>query len=305
MPRPKAGEILVRIEAAGINRPDIMQRRGLYPPPPGSSDIPGLEFAGAVVALGDGAQRFKLGDKVTALVSGGAYAEYGVVHESNALPVPAGLCLIEAAAIPETFFTVWSNLFDRGGLSRGESVLIHGGSSGIGTTAIQLAKAFGARPIVTAGSDAKCAACLTLGAEAAINYRSRDFVEEVKHFTRGKGVDVILDMIGGDYAARNFRAAAQDGRILQIATMKGARAEVDLGALMLKRLTHAGSTLRSRPIEFKAAIAGALENKVWPLLAAGQVKPVIDSTFPLSRANEAHIRMESSLHIGKIVLTMG
>ena len=303
LPTPAEGEILVRIAAAGVNRPDVIQRLGQYPAPPGASDIPGLEFAGEVVAIGPNATRYRVGDKVAALVAGGGYAEYATVHASNALPVPQGLSMVEAAAIPETYFTVWSNLFDRGRLASGETALIHGGTSGIGTTAIQLAKAFGARVIATAGSEAKCAACLGLGADFAIDYRNADFVAETKRVTGGKGADVILDMVGGDYIGRNYEAAAQDGRIVQIAMLNGAVAKVNFMRLMLKRLTHTGSTLRARSVGFKAEIARALETKIWPLLEAGRAKPVIDSTMPLEEAAHAHRRMESSSHIGKIVLT--
>ena len=304
LPEIGAEEILVRVHAAGVNRPDVMQRKGQYPPPPGASDIIGLEIAGEVVARGANATRHALGDKVVALVPGGGYAEYCAVHETNALPIPKGFSMIEAAAIPETFFTVWPNLFQRGRLAAGETALIHGGSSGIGTTAIQLAKAFGAKVIVTAGSAEKCAACLKLGADVAINYNAEDFVAAVKEATGGRGADVILDMVGGDYVARNYEAAAEDGRIVQIATQKGARVEVDLHRMMVKRLTLTGSTLRIRPVSFKAAVAAALYENVWPLFEARKVVPVIDSTYPLARAAEAHARMESGDHFGKIVLTV-
>jgi NADPH:quinone reductase len=303
VPAPGPGEVLVKIAAAGVNRPDVMQRQGLYPPPPGASDIPGLEIAGEVVALGNGATRFKPGDKVTALVAGGGYAQFCPVHESNALPVPGTLSLVEAAAVPETFFTVWHNVFERGALARGETLLVHGGSSGIGTTAIQLAKAFGARVVTTAGSAEKCEACIRLGADKAVNYRSEDFVAATKAATDGKGADVILDMVGGDYIERNYEAAAVDGRVVQIAFQGSPRANVDFRRLMLKRLTHTGSTLRARPVREKAAIARAIEQKVWPLIAAGKVKPVIFRTFPLAQASAAHALMETSAHIGKIVLT--
>jgi len=302
VPVPGAGEVLVKVTAAGVNRPDVMQRQGLYPPPPGASEIPGLEIAGAVVALGPGATRFKPGDKVCALVAGGGYAEYCPVHETNALPAPPSLSLVEAAAIPETFFTVWYNAFERGGLRSGETLLVHGGSSGIGTTAIQLAKAFGARAITTAGSAEKCDACRKLGADVAVNYRTEDFVAATKTATGGKGADVILDMVGGDYIGRNYEAAAVEGRIVQIAFQGGPRATVDFLRLMLKRLTHTGSTLRARSVADKAAIARAIEGKVWPLIAAGKVKPVVYRTFPLAEASAAHALMETSTHIGKIVL---
>jgi putative PIG3 family NAD(P)H quinone oxidoreductase len=303
-PRPQAGEILVKVAAAGVNRPDVMQRQGLYPPPPGAPDIPGLELAGTVVERGADADRFTLGDAVCALVAGGGYAEYAVVHETNALSVPKPLSMIEAAAIPETFFTVWHNVFERGALKRGETVLVHGGSSGIGTTAIQLAKAFGARVIVTAGSAVKCQRCRELGADYAVNYRTEDFVAAAKAATGGKGVELILDMVGGDYIERNYEAAAVEGRIVQIAFQGGPRANVDFRRIMLKRLTHTGSTLRSRPLAEKAAFARALEREVWPLITAGKVKPVIDRTFPLAQAAAAHALMESGSHIGKIVLTV-
>jgi NADPH2:quinone reductase len=303
LPTPGPGEILVKVAAAGVNRPDVMQRKGLYPPPAGAPDIPGLEIAGEVAALGSGVERWKVGDAVCALVAGGGYAQYCLAHESHALPVPAGLSMAEAAAIPETFFTVWSNVFERAGLRSGESILVHGGSSGIGTTAIQLAKAFGARVITTAGSDEKCAACVKLGAEHAINYKTQDFVAITKQATGGKGADVIVDIVGGDYIERNYEAAAMDGRVLQIAFQGSSKATVDFRRVMLKRLTHTGSTLRARPVAEKAAIARAVEEKVWPLIAAGRVKPMIYRTFPIAEAAAAHALMESSAHIGKIVLT--
>jgi NADPH:quinone reductase len=304
LPSLRSGEILVRVEAAGVNRPDAMQRTGKYPPPPGAPDIPGLEIAGIVAALGPDAKRFRLGDAVCALVPGGGYAEYCAVHQENALPVPEGLSMIEAGAVPETFFTVWTNVFERGALQSGEWLLVHGGSSGIGTTAIQLARAFGARVIATAGTDEKCKDCLDLGAEAAVNYRSTDFVTVVRTVTGGHGADVILDMVGGDYTSRNIDCAARDGRIVQIATQKGAKVEIDLRHIMQKRLTLSGSTLRPRSVSEKAVIARALEEKVWPLLAAGKVKPVIHATFPLAEAAGAHALLESSTHTGKIVLVM-
>jgi NADPH2:quinone reductase len=304
VPSPGEGEILVKVAAAGVNRPDVMQRQGLYPPPKGASDIPGLEIAGEVAALGSGVSRWKLGDTVTALVAGGGYAQFSPVHESNALPVPANLSLVEAAAIPETFFTVWHNVFERGVLKAGETMLVHGGSSGIGTTAIMLAKAFGARVITTAGSDAKCDACRKLGADVAINYKTEDFVAVTKQSTDGKGADLIVDMVGGDYIERNYEAAAVEGRVVQIAFQGSPRATVDFRRLMLKRLTHTGSTLRARPVAEKAAFARALEAQVWPLIAAGRVKPVIYRTYPLAEAAAAHALMESSSHVGKIVLTV-
>ena len=304
LPQPGPGEILVKVAAAGVNRPDVLQRAGGYPPPKGASDIPGLEIAGEVAALGAGATRFGLGDKVCGLIAGGGYAEYCVVHETNALPVPEGLSLVEAAGIPETFFTVWSNVFDRGGLKPGETILIHGGTSGIGVTAIQLAKAFGATVITTAGSDDKCAAAKALGADHAINYRNQDFVQTVAEITGKKGVNMILDMVGGDYVQRNLATVAPDGRIVQIAFLHGSEVKVDLRWLMLKRVTFTGSTLRVRDTAFKAALADALKAKVWPLIASGKVKVVMDSTYPLAEASKAHARMETNAHIGKIALTI-
>jgi NADPH2:quinone reductase len=304
VPMPGPGEILVRVEAAGVNRPDVMQRKGLYPPPPGASDIPGLEIAGHVAAVGPGVTRWAEGDRVMALVSGGGYAEYCLAHESHALPVPPNMAATEAAAVPETLFTVWHNLFERGGLKAGETALVHGGSSGIGTMAIQLAKAFGARVVVTAGSAGKCEACLRLGADVAVNYREQDFVAATKAATDGGGADVILDMVGGDYIERNYEAAAVEGRIVQIAFQGSPKATVDFRRIMLKRLHHTGSTLRSRSIADKAAIAAAAEHAVWPLLASARVRPVMDRTYPLAEAAAAHARMESSAHIGKIVLAV-
>jgi NADPH2:quinone reductase len=303
-PEPGHGEILIRVEAAGVNRPDTIQRMGFYAPPPGSPDTPGLEIAGEVVAAGPGVTAWKIGDRVCALVGGGGYAQFCVAHECHALPLPKGFSAIEAAALPETFFTVWTNVFERAGLKGGETLLVHGGSSGIGTTAIQLGRMFGARVFATAGSADKCAACVGLGAEAAINYRERDFVAETKALTGNRGVDVILDMVGGDYIARNIQAAAQDGRIVSIAFLNGSTAEINFMPVMLKRLTLTGSTLRPRSIEEKASIARALREKVWPLLDAGRVKPRIDATFPLAQASKAHELMEKSSHIGKIVLTL-
>lgn len=302
-PVPGHGEILIRVEAAGINRPDTFQRMGLYPPPPGAPDTPGLEVAGEVAATGAGVTRWKTGDRVCALVGGGGYAEYCLAHEAHALPVPKGLSAAEAAALPETFFTVWTNVFERGALKPGETFLVHGGTSGIGTTAIQLAVAFGARVIATAGSREKCAACEKLGAEA-INYRDSDFVAAVKELTDGRGVDVILDMVGGDYIQKNIQSAAADGRIVSIAFLNGSAAEVNFMPVMLKRLTLTGSTLRPRSIEEKAALARTLEAKVWPLIEAGRVKPMIDRVFPLAEAAKAHALMEESSHIGKIALTV-
>lgn len=302
---PGPSEALIRVRAAGVNRPDVMQRRGLYPPPQGASDIPGLEIAGEVVALGPNASRWRVGDRVMALVAGGGYAEYCPAHEGSILPAPDSLSLVEAAAVPETFFTVWHNVFERGALKAGETLLVHGGGSGIGTTAIQFAKSFGARVIVTAGSAEKCEACRKIGADAAINYRTEDFVAETKKATGGRGADVILDMVGGDYIERNYEAAAVDGRIVQIAFQRSSRAAVDFLRIMLKRLTHTGSTLRARSLEDKAALARAVGEHALPLLAAGKVKPIVFRTFPLAQAAAAHALMESSAHIGKIVLTTG
>lgn len=305
VPKPGPGEILIKVAAAGVNRPDILQRRGLYPPPPGASEIPGLEVAGEIVESGEGTIRFRPGEKVCALVAGGGYAEYCAVHESNALPIPSGLGMIEAAALPETFFTVWANLFQRGKLKSGETVLLHGGTSGIGTTATMLAKAFGALVLTTAGSEEKCRACVALGADFAINYRTQDFVEEVRKFTDGKGVDVILDIVAGDYVARNYKAAALNGRILQVGIQNGPAMELNLMPMLAKRLTHTGSTLRSRTVAEKAQIAHELERQVWPLLHRGKIKLQIFKTFRLEEAAEAHVLMESGTHIGKIVLTTG
>ena len=302
-PQPNAGEMLVKVAAAGVNRPDVMQREGKYPPPPGASDIPGLELAGEVVKLGDGVTRWKVGDKVTALVAGGGYAEYAVVHETISLPVIPQLSMVEAAAIPETFFTVWHNVFERGALKAGETMLLHGGSSGIGTTAIMLAKQHGARVIVTVGSPEKAEACRKLGADVAINYKTQDFVAETKKATGGKGADVIIDMVAGDYIQKNYDAAAMDGRIVQIAFQQPPKATVNFLPILVKRLWHTGSGLRPRPVPEKAAIARAVEANVWPLIAAGKVKPVIYKTFPLRDAAAAHALMETSEHIGKIVLT--
>jgi putative PIG3 family NAD(P)H quinone oxidoreductase len=305
VPAPGAAELLVKVAAAGINRPDVMQREGKYPVPPGASDLPGLEISGEVVAVGKDVKRHKVGDKVCSLVAGGGYSEYCIADDAVALPVPKGFSMIEAAAIPETFMTVWHNVFQRGGLKSGETLLIHGGSSGIGTTAIMLAKAFGAKVIVTAGDQAKCDACKKLGADFAIDYKTQDFVEEVKKATAGKGVDLILDMVGGEYVDRNYDAAAVEGRIVQIATQKGYKVTVNLLKIMQKRLTHTGSTLRPRSTADKSMIAHDLEAKAWPFLASGKVKPVIDSTFPLKDASKAHARMDTSAHIGKIVLEVG
>ena len=303
VPSPGAGEILVKVAAAGVNRPDVMQRKGNYPPPPGAPDTPGPEIAGEIVALGPNVKRWKIGDRVFALVPGGGYAEYCLAHESHALPL-SGLPMVEAAAIPETFFTVWHNMVERGGLKSGETFLIHGGSSGIGTAAIQIAKQLGAKVIITAGSAEKCDACRKLGADVAINYKTEDFVAATKAATADKGADLILDMVGGDYITRNYEAAAVEGRIVQIAFQGKSKATADYRILMVKRLHHTGSTLRTRPIADKAAIARAVEDTVLPMLIAGTVKPVIYKTFPLREASSAHALMESSEHIGKIVLTL-
>jgi NADPH2:quinone reductase len=303
-PKPGAGQILVKVAAAGVNRPDVQQRIGAYPPPPGHSKLPGLEIAGEVAELGGSVTRWKAGDKVCALVNGGGYAQYCLAEETAALPIPAGLDMVQAGAVPETFFTVWNNVFERGALQAGEWFLVHGGSSGIGTTAIQLAKAFGANVLTTAGSADKCKACLDLGADRAINYKTEDFVAVAKEATGGKGINVILDMVGGDYTDKNIVAAAEDGRIVQIATLGGADVTFNISRLMVKRVTLTGSTLRPRTREVKAGFARALEEKVWPLFAQRKLKVVMDSTFPMAQAAEAHRRLESSQHIGKIVLTM-
>lgn len=302
VPRPGRGEVLIRVAAAGVNRPDVLQRKGGYAPPPGASDIPGLELAGEVVALGEGVETWQPGDAVCALVAGGGYAEYAVAPAAQCLPVPRGLTPVEAAALPETYFTVWSNVFDRGGLREGERFLVHGGSSGIGTTAIQLAAQFGARVFATAGSAEKCRACEALGAERAIDYREEDFVEVVKQ--AAGGCDLILDMVGGAYIPRDVSLLSPDGRLVFIAFLGGPKAELDFSQVMVKRLTLTGSTLRPREIAFKAAIAANLQTRVWPLLEAGKVRPVLHRTFPLAEAAQAHALMESSAHIGKIVLTV-
>lgn len=302
LPSYGEGEVLIKVAAAGVNRPDCMQREGGYPPPPGAPDIPGLELAGSVVAVGPGVTGLSVGDQVCALVAGGGYAEYCMAAVDLCLPVPTGFSMIEAAALPETFFTVWTNVFQRGRLQSGETVLIHGGSSGIGTTAIQLAKHFGARVFVTAGSADKCRACEALGADHAINYREADFVQTVKELTDGAGVDLILDMVGGDYMPRNVEALAVEGRLVQIAFLRSPKMEFNFLPMMLKRLTLTGSTLRPRTVAQKAVIAEELRSRVWPLLNDGKVKPVMDSTYPLADAAGAHVRMESSGHIGKIVL---
>lgn len=306
MPRPGEGEALVKVAAAGINRPDISQRIGNYPPPPGASDLPGLEIAGTIVARGPGGtDRWRIGDRVCALVAGGGYAEYCTAPEAQCLPVPEGFSFVEAAALPETFFTVWANVFERGHLQAGESILVHGGSSGIGTVAIQLAHAFGATVFATAGSPEKCMACEKLGATRAIDYRSEDFVEAVKTATGGRGVDVILDMVGGDYIARNLRALAREGRLVFIAFLGGSKAEINFLPVLRNHLTITGSTLRPRPVVEKGRLAVALEAKVWPLLEAGKIRPIVHRTFPLAEAADAHRLMESSQHIGKIILVTG
>ena len=304
-PLEGVGEVLIRVSASGINRPDVLQRTGNYPVPPGASDIPGLEVAGVIVS-GDAeamvAAGFKIGDRICALVAGGGYAELCVAPVGQCLPVPKGLSDIEAASLPETFFTVWSNVFERAGLKKGESLLIQGGSSGIGVTAIQIAKALGSIVIVTAGSDEKCKACLDLGADHAINYKAADFVEEVKKITAGKGVNVILDMVAGGYVAREVECLAEDGRLVIIAVQGGIKAEINAGLVLRKRLSISGSTLRPRSLEFKASIAVALKETVWPLIASGVIKPVIHSIFPAAEAANAHALMESNVHVGKIVL---
>lgn len=306
LPELRADELLIRVQAAGVNRPDIAQRQGSYPPPPGASPILGLEVAGEVVAVGPDTSGWKIGDKVCGLANGGGYAEYCAVPAAQCLPWPKGYDALRAGAVPETFFTVWANLFQMGRLTKGEKVLIHGGTSGIGTTAILLGKAFGATVYVTAGSDEKCTACIALGADAAINYRTQDFAEEIKRLTSGKGVDVVLDMVGGPYAQRNIRSLGTDGRLVLIAFLGGSKVEnFDMLQIMVRRLTITGSTMRPRTTAQKAAIAAELRAKVWPLLDAGQCAPVIHSTFPLSGVVEAHRLMESSQHIGKIMLTLG
>ncbi|HZN85636.1 MAG TPA: NAD(P)H-quinone oxidoreductase [Burkholderiales bacterium] len=303
-PDPRPHEILVKVAAAGVNRPDVLQRMGLYAVPPDASDLPGLEIAGEVVACGSAVTMWKTGDAVCALTHGGGYAEYCVAPEVQALPVPRGLSMVEAASLPETFFTVWSNVFDRGRLAPGETLLVQGGTSGIGVAAIQMASALGNRVFATAGSDEKCAACVKLGAAEAFNYKSQDFVAGVKAATGGKGVDVILDMAAGDFVPRELKALADDGRLVFIAFLRGAKTELDVNELMRRRLTMTGSTLRPRPVAFKGAIARSLRERIWPLIEAGKIKPVIFRTFPLAQAGEAHKLMESSQHIGKLVLTV-
>jgi len=302
VPVPGPTEILVKVAAAGVNRPDVAQRSGSYPPPPGASDLPGLEIAGEVVAVGSDAKKHKIGDRVMSLVAGGGYAQYCIAQDAQAMAIPSALSMLEAGATPETLMTVWHNVFERGALKSGETLLIHGGSSGIGTMAIQLAKAFGAKAIVTVGSQQKADACLKLGADHAINYKTQDFVAEVKTITGGKGVELILDMVGGEYVDRNYDAAAVDGRIVQIALLGGGKATINVGKIMVKRLHHTGSTLRPRSNADKAAMVAAIEAKVMPLIRDGRIKPLMDSSFPLEKAADAHRRMETSEHIGKIVL---
>jgi NADPH:quinone reductase len=302
VPDPRPGEVLIRVEAAGVNRPDLMQREGKYPPPPGASDIPGLEVAGTIISRGRSVNRWRDGDRVCALVSGGGYAEYCAAPAPQCLPVPATLQMPDAGGIPETFFTVWTNVFERGRLRAGETFLVHGGASGIGTTAIQMARAFGARVFATAGSREKCEACERLGAERAINYREEDFSDVLMALTEGRGIDVILDMVGAKYFSRDVDLLALEGRLVQIAMLHGSKAELNLTRLLRQRLTITGSTLRSRTVEEKGAIAAALERSVWPLLNAGKVRPVIHATFPLAHAADAHRLMEAGQHIGKIVL---
>ena len=304
VPVPGPGEILVKVHAAGVNRPDVAQRSGSYPPPPGASDLPGLEISGEVVALGSDVKKHKLGDKVMSLVAGGGYAQYCIAQDAQAMTVPPALSMLEAGAIPETLMTVWHNVFERGALKEGETLLVHGGSSGIGTIAIQLAKAFGSKVIVTVGSKEKADACVKLGADRAINYKAEDFVAEVKAATADAGANVILDMVGGDYIERNYDAAAIEGRIVQIAFLGGPKATANFAKLMVKRLHHTGSTLRPRSTADKAAMVAAIEAKVMPLLREGRIKPLMDSSFPLEKAADAHRRMETSEHIGKIVLAV-
>ncbi|MCO5064670.1 MAG: NAD(P)H-quinone oxidoreductase [Rhizobiaceae bacterium] len=302
LPEPGPRDVLIKVKAAGVNRPDVSQRKGVYPPPPDASDLPGLEVSGTVAAVGDEVARWRVGDAVCALTPGGGYAEYVICDAGSALPVPAGFTFTEAAALPENYFTVWHNVFERGALKPGETLLVHGGTSGIGTTAIQIATALGSRVIATAGSAEKCETCMGLGAVRAVNYREEDFVKAVEEATKGRGANVILDMVGGDYVSRNYHAAAVEGRIVQIAVQAGAKANVDIARLMSKRLVHTGSTLRPRSVEFKAAIAAALETQVWPLLAARCIAPVLDMIYPLKEAWRAHERMEEGEHIGKIML---
>jgi putative PIG3 family NAD(P)H quinone oxidoreductase len=302
VPTPMEKQVLIKVKAAGVNRPDLLQRQGVYPPPSGASPILGLEVAGTIIEIGNAVSYFKVGDQVCALVNGGGYAEYCLAAAECCLPIPQGFSFIEAAALPETFFTVWSNVFERGKLSIGETLLVHGGGSGIGTTAIQLGKALGNKVYVTAGSAEKCQRCIELGADAAIDYRKEEFVERINQLTSGTGVDVILDMIGGDYFPRNLKCLAVEGRLVQIAIQNGAKSEINLWSVMLKRQTITGSTLRARDDSYKGQIANQLHDKVWPLLANGQIKPVIDAVFPLAEAEAAHARMTNNQHFGKIIL---
>jgi NADPH2:quinone reductase len=304
VPEPRAGQVLVKVVAAGVNRPDVQQRLGAYPPPAGHSPLPGLEVAGTVAAVGDGVSRWNVGDRVCALVNGGGYAPWCIAEDVQTLPVPEGLSMVEAAGLPETVFTVWNNVFERGRLGPGEWLLVHGGTSGIGTCAIQMAKGFGARVMATAGGPEKVAACLGLGADVAVDYKTGDFVKAARAATGGRGIDVILDMVGGDYTERNIVAAAEDGRIVQIASLGGAEVKINVARLMMKRVTLTGSTLRPRTREVKAGFARAIEERVWPLVSAGRLKVVVDSTFPLADAASAHRRMETSQHVGKIVLVV-
>jgi NADPH2:quinone reductase len=304
VPAPRAGEILIKVAAAGVNRPDILQRMGLYAVPPDASDLPGLEVAGQVVSVGPSVKNFRVGESVCALVHGGGYAEYCTAPEVTALPIPKGLSAVEAASLPETFFTVWGNVYDRARLAPGESLLVQGGSSGIGVTAIQMAKATGNRVFATAGSDEKVAACLRLGAEKAFNYKTQDWAAELKAATGGKGVNVILDMVGGDYVPKELKALADDGRLVFIAFLRGAKTELDINEVMRRRLTISGSTLRPRTVDFKGYLAQNLREKIWPLIEAGKIRPEIYKTFPLAQAADAHRLMETSQHIGKIVLTV-
>jgi putative PIG3 family NAD(P)H quinone oxidoreductase len=305
VPEPGEGQVLIRTAFAGVNRPDVIQRQGFYPPPPGASPIPGLELAGEVVALGDGVEPSMLGQQVCALVAGGGYAEYCLAHAGHCLPVPKGLSLKQAAALPETLFTVWHNVFERGWAKDGETLLVHGGTSGIGSMAIMLGKLFGLAVITTCGSEEKCSAAREIGADLAINYRTRDFVEEVLNFTGGKGVEVVLDMVAGDYVARNLKCMAEDGRHVTIAVLGGVRAEINMAQLMVRRATLTGSTLRPRSIAFKALLAREIARTAWPLVESGDLRPVMDETFPLAEAGAAHARMEAGEHIGKIVLEVG
>lgn len=305
LPEPDHDEVLIKVAAAGVNRPDVLQRMGGYAPPPGASDIPGLEIAGTIVAVGQGVAKYSVGDKVCALVAGGGYAEYCVAPEAQCLDIPDGFDMVTAAAVPETYFTVWTNVFDRGRLQGGETFLVHGGASGIGTTAIQLAKSFGARVFATASTDEKCREIEKLGAERSINYRTEDFVSVIKEVTEGRGVDLILDMVGGEYIQRNITALAVEGRLVYIAFLGGPKADVNFAPVMLKRLTITGSTLRPQSVQAKSEIGRKLEEKVWPLLSSGAVAPVIDSVFPLEEASKAHARIDDSSHIGKIVLQIG